>query len=207
MAIDSSEVSGAVGIGVSAATGNWIGAAIGAIGLGAQIFGGVDAASVAKQQSEVSQDQARQEQGINDAKQQAMETSGRRMQLENIRNNQRARAMAENSAVNQGAQFGSGLQGGLAQINDNSLFNMAGVNDALATGRTINSYNQAISADKIKAAGLSGQAATDAGIASVGGALMKAGPIVGQFSQGFGKAGPTGNNYGYTGSTYGNGQT
>lgn len=187
----SSELSSGLGIAASAATGNWIGAAIGAVGLGMQIFGGVGQADVAKQQAQVSMDEAKQEQGINDAKQSAMELSGRRMQMENVRNNQRARAMAENAAVGQGAQFGSGLQGGLAQINDQSLFNMTGVNDALSTGRQINQFNQGISADKIQMAQLGGKAATDQGIASIGGAVMKAGPIVGQFSQGFGGSSAT----------------
>lgn len=183
------------GLGVSAGTGNILGAATSAIGLGMSIFGGMGQADVAKQQAQVSMDEAKQEQGINDAKQAAMEMSGRRMQMENVRNNQRARSMAENASVNQGANFGSGIQGGLAQINDQSLFNMAGVNSGLQTGRQINSFNQNISSDKIQMAQLGGQSATDQGIASMGGAIMKAGPIVGQFSQGFGKSNNAGNSF------------
>lgn len=157
-----------------------ISATLGVIGLGMQIFGGIGASKTAGQEAQVSQDEARQEQGINDTKQAAMELNGQRTQLENIRNNQRARAMAENSAVNQGAQFGSGLQGGLAQINDQSMFNMQGVNDALQTGRTINQFNKNISSDKQQMAVLGGTMATDQGISSLGGAIMKAGPMVGQ---------------------------
>lgn len=181
------------GVGVNAATGNYLGAATSAIGLGMSIFGGMQQSGIAKQQAAVSMDEARQEQGINDAKQQAMELSGRRQQLEIIRNNQRARALAENTATNQGAQFGSGLQGGLAQINDQSDFNLVGVNSALQTGRQIDTFNQQISQDKIQQASLGGQAASAAGFASLGGAVLKAGPVVGQFSQGFGKS--TGGNY------------
>lgn len=161
--------------------------AIGAVGLGMQIFGGMGQSENAHQSAAVSQDIARQEQSINDAKQKQMELEGRRTQMENIRNNQRARAMAENAAVNQGAQFGSGLQGGLAQVNDQSMFNMNGVNSALSIGREINSYNQNISGDKQQLAGIQADSATNQGIASLGGALLKAGPIVGQMSQGFGK--------------------
>lgn len=148
-----------------------------------QIFGGVSSAQNAKAQAKVSQDEATQEQGINDAKQQAMELQGRRTQLENVRNNQRARAMAVQSATTQGAQFGSGLQGGLAQIQDQSLFNMQGVNDALQTGRQIAGFNQNITNDKLQMAQLGGQAATDQGISSLGGALLKAGPTIGQLGQ------------------------
>lgn len=157
--------------------------AVGAVGLGMQIFGGLSSASNASQQAKVSQDIASQEQGINDAKQQAMEIQGRRTQLENVRNNQRARAQAVQSATSQGAQFGSGLSGGLAQIQDQSLFNMQGVNDALQTGRQINTFNQGISSDKEQLAALGGQAATDQGWSSLGGALMKSGPVIGQLGQ------------------------
>lgn len=171
--------------------------AIGAVGLGMQIFGGVSSSNVAKQQAQVGQQQAAvsgniatQEQGINDAKQAAMELQGRRTQLENVRNNQRARAQAVQSATTQGAQFGSGLQGGLGQIQDQSLFNMSGVNSALQTGRQIAGFNQNITGDKLQlaslgsqSAGLQGQAATDAGISSIGGALLKSGPMIGQLGQ------------------------
>lgn len=157
--------------------------AIGAVGLGMQIFGGLSAASNAQQQAKVSSDIAGQEQGINDAKQQAMETQSRRSQLENVRNNQRARAQAVQSATSQGAQFGTGLQGGLAQIQDQTLFNMQGNNQAVQTGHQINQFNGAISSDKMQLASLGGQAATDQGIASLGGALMKSGPMLGQLSQ------------------------
>lgn len=189
------------GVGVSAATGNLLGAATSAIGLGMSIFGGMQQSSIAKQQAQVSMDEARQEQGINDVKQQAMELSGRRQQLEIIRTNQRARALAENSATNQGAQFGSGIQGGLAQINDQSLFNLTGVNTALETGRQINTFNQQISRDKIQSAQLGGQASSGAGFASLGGAILKAGPVFGQFSQGFGKSTGGGNYSGTPGAS------
>lgn len=157
--------------------------AMGAVGLGMQIFGGIGSAQTAGQEAQVSQDEAKQEQGINDAKQAAMELNGRRTQMENVRNNQRARAQSENAAVQQGAQFGTGLQGGLAQIQDQSLFNMQGVNDALQTGRQIAGFNQNITNDKYQMASLGATAATDQGITSLGGALIKAGPIVGAFGK------------------------
>lgn len=174
------------GVGVSAATGNWIGAAVGAVGLGMSIFGGMEQSDIAKQQAKVSGDIAQQEQGINNEKQKAMEVSGRRQQLEILRNQQRQRAMATSAAVNQGANQGSGIQGGLAQVTDQSLFNLQGVNFALQTGRDINKYNQSISQDKMQLASLGGDAASAAGLASLGGSLMKAGPTIGNLSGGFG---------------------
>lgn len=159
---------------------------LGVVGLGMSIFGGLGAAKTAGAEASVSEAEATQELNINNAKQQAMEINGRRTQLQNVRNNQLARAQATNAATQQGAQFGSGFQGGLAQVTDNSLFNMQGVNDALQTGRTINVANQRISEDKYQMAALGGTMATDQGIASLGGAFMKAGPTVGALSKGFG---------------------
>lgn len=148
-----------------------------------QIFGGMGASKTAGEEAKVSADEATQEQGINNAKQAAMELNGRRTNMENIRNIQRARAMNLNTSVNQGAQFGSGLQGGQAQAEDQGLFNMSGVNSALQTGRQINAFNQNITSDKIQMASLGGTMAQDQGIASLGGALMKAGPMVGAIGQ------------------------
>lgn len=162
--------------------------AIGAVGLGMQIFGGMKQAHASKEGAQISQDEARQEQSINDQKQQAMELSARRQQMEIMRNQQRARAMAVQSATTQGAQFGSGLQGGLAEITDQSLFNEVGVNSALQTGRNIAGFNANITKDKIAMAGVQSDAAQGAGLASLGGALVKSGPIIGSLSQGFGKS-------------------
>lgn len=196
-------------VGVNAASGNYVGAAVSAIGLGMSIFGGLDQSHIAKDQALVSGDIATQELGINRQKQQAMELAGRRQQLEIIRNNQRARALAENNATDQGAQFGSGLQGGLAQVTDQSLFNLVGVNSALETGRSIAGYNDKISQDKIRLAQLGGDAASAAGFASLGGSIMKAGPTIGALSGGFGFGSNSGSgtNYGYSSKTYGNGYT
>lgn len=175
--------------------------AIGAVGLGMQIFGGLAGAGVAKQQAKVSEDEAVQEQGINNAKQQAMVVQNNRMQLENSRNMQRARANAENASVNQGAQFGSGIQGGLAQVTDQGLFNGLGNNQAVQTGQQINQFNQNISSDKQQLASLGGTAATDAGIASLGGALLKSGPVIGGLAKGFGNFGSGGNFSGTPGAS------
>lgn len=156
---------------------------MGVVGLGMSIFGSLSSANISGQEAKVSSDEAQQEIGINNAKQQAMEINGRRTQMQNLRNNQVARAQATNAATQQGAQFGSGLSGGLGQIQAQTAFNMQGVNDALQTGRQINAFNNQIDTDKMQMASLGGQQATDQGIASLGGAFMKAGPMVGALSQ------------------------
>lgn len=161
---------------------------ISAVGLGMQIFGGFSQAAKAKEAAGVNQDIARQEMAINAAKSRQMELEAKRTQMQNIRNAQRARAMATQAATTQGAQFGTGLQGGLAQIQAQMGFNMLGVDQALATGREINKYNDAISQDKMKLSSIGAESATAAGWSSLGGALLKAGPVIGQISQGFGNS-------------------
>lgn len=154
-----------------------------------QIFGGMSSASNAKAQAAVSQDEARQEMGINAQKQQAMEIDARRRSLEQVRQTQQAQSLATARATSQGAQFGSGLQGGLAEVQDQGNFNLQGINQSLQIGRQINQYNQNIDQDKIQSAALGGQQATNQGIMSLGGALMSSGPTIGKLSQGVGGLG------------------
>lgn len=153
--------------------------AISAVGLGMSIFGGIGQANTAHQIAQVSQDKAQHDMEVNTLKQQQVRLEASRTQMQNVRNMQRARAMSLSSATNQGAQLGSGLQGGLADVQNQGNFNMLGVRQALQTSDNIYSENQSITQDNAKIAALGGQSATDAGIASIGGALMKAAPGIG----------------------------
>lgn len=165
------------------------------VGIGLSIFGGLEQAKVAKEQAKVSSHIGEMELGINESKREAMELNARRQQMEIFRNTQRARAQATNAAVNQGANLGSGLQGGLADVANQGLFNLFGVNAALQTGEKIASYNDAISQDKIQLAKLGGDAADAQMWTSLGGALVKSGPTIGQLTQGFGSFFGGGGNY------------
>lgn len=178
-----------------------ISATIQAVGLGLQIFGGMKQSSIAHEQAGVSMDVASHEQQINSLKQQQTEMEAKRMQLQNIRNNQKARAMATASATNQGAQFGSGLQGGLADIDSQSLFNMQGVNQALWTSGQIFGQNNSISNDKMKMASLGADMSDAQGLSSLGGAMIKAGPTVGNIAGGFGNMFKSGNFSGTPGAS------
>ena len=157
-----------------------------AAGFGAQLFGGISGAKVAGQQAQVSGDIAQQEQGINAQKMQQMTLQAGRMQLENFRNVQQARAQGLTSATSQGAQFGSGLQGGQAQATDQGMYNALGINQNLAIGQNIAGLNDKISGDKMMLASLGGSAATDAGIASLGGAMVQMGPTIGNIGKSVG---------------------
>lgn len=168
---------------------DFISAGLGVVGLGMQIFGGFKGSEVASQQAEQSRYIAQDEQKINDQRRQQMLLESRRNQLQIFRNNQRLRAQATNAATQQGAQFGSGLQGGLAQIQDQGLFNSQGINQNVEIGQNIFGINNDISQHKMQLASLGGDAADAAGLASLGGALIKAGPTIGAFGKqlGFGR--------------------
>lgn len=161
---------------------------IGIVGLGMSIFGGLSQSSNARQQAAVSSDIAQQEQGINSQKQMQQSLDAQRMQLENFRNAQRQRSLATAAAVNQGSSSGaglksSGLQGGLAGVTDMAAFNSRSITQNSQIANNIFGLTSNISSDKMKLASLGGQAATDQGIMSLGGALIKSGPTIGALGQ------------------------
>lgn len=98
-----------------------------AIGLGMSAFGAVGAASSAQQISGIQQKKFADQEQQDVIRQNAMNINTRRNQMEVLRNNQRSRSLALNNATSQGAQFGSGLQGGYGGIqgqSGNNLLNM-----------------------------------------------------------------------------------
>jgi hypothetical protein len=153
-------------------------------GLGTSIFGTISGMGAANQSSALAQQNAGLEMQVNSQRKQAMEVDARRRQLDVVRNNQRARSMAQTTATSEGAQFGSGLQGAYGQISGQAGFNLQGINQNLAIGRNIFGLDTQISQNKIQMAGLEGQQATDQGIGQLGGDLMRsAGPFSSLFKQ------------------------
>lgn len=156
---------------------------ISAIGIGLQAYGAFSASGHAKEAAEINRAIAGDEQKINEQKHQQMLLEANRMQLQQFRNIQRLRAQATASAVNQGAQFGTGLQGGLAQVSNEGLFNLNGINQNLQIGQNIFDINNDISAKKMKLADVQGEMATDQAWASLGGAMVKNAGTIGQLGQ------------------------
>src|SRR6478736_2089310 len=94
-----------------------------AIGTGLDLFGKVlgmgaakKEAALNKQAAQYNMQIAQNEMKVEEQKRNAMRLDASRKQIENIRSAQLARSMAVNNAVNQNAQFGTGLSSGLAQI-------------------------------------------------------------------------------------------
>ncbi len=182
MAVSGSDIAGDVG--VAAAGGfNPISIGLGLAGLAMQVFGGLGAADVSKQTAKLSAGVAEDEQQVNVQKRQQMQLEANRQQLQNFRNVQQARARSLESATNQGAQFGSGLQGGLASATSEGNVNALGISQNLEIGQNIFGIEGDISSKRVQMAQLGGKAATDQGIASLGGAVLKSGPTIGSFTK------------------------
>ncbi len=177
---------GLAGIGVSAATGNFLGAAVGAVGLGLSLFGGSQQADQAKQAAAIQGRITGLEGQVNDQHEVAMQLDARRKSLESMRATQQAYAKGLSSATNQGAQFGSGLQGGLAQVENQGGFNLQGIGQNLEIGENIFGLQRQESAQKMQLSQVQSNMATSQGISSLGGSIMQASPFVSKFSQGFG---------------------
>lgn len=158
---------------------------IAAVGLGLQAFGGFSAAGKAKEAYGIQSNISGLEGQVNQQRQTAMELSARRQSMEIFRNNQRARSMAVNNATNQGASYGnsSGLPGGLAQVQDQSMFNLSGVNQNLELGRNIFGLDDQISKQKLALSQVQSSMATDQAIGQLGGGITKNAGTIGNIGQ------------------------
>ncbi|HYT41259.1 MAG TPA: hypothetical protein VEP90_02830 [Methylomirabilota bacterium] len=138
------------------------------LGLGFQAVGAYEGYQAQQGISKANQNVARDQQLINQQNENQMKLNANRARMEAFRNNQRARSLALNSAAGQGAQFGSGLQGGYGQISGQSGTNILGINQNLKIGEAIATYNQDISNQQMALAKYQGQASTAAGVSSLG---------------------------------------
>jgi hypothetical protein len=107
----------------------------GALGTGAggitSIAGGlysaIEGSQYAQQSANISLQEAETEIQQNNLRQQQMQVTSQRQQLQTVRQGQMARAIAQTTATNQGAQFGSGLQGAYGSISGQTSQNQLGV--------------------------------------------------------------------------------
>ena len=169
---------------------------IGAITSAAGSIGGIFGSS---KSNEANQAIANLQMQQNAVRRQAMEVSARRQQTENLRNTQLQRSMAINAATNQGAQFGTGLAGGVAQVQSTGGWNANGISQNLDFGRQMFGLDDQINIQKQNLASSQTQQATFQGISALGSNIMGASGKFGQMAQGFGG----GNNSGMQLNTYG----
>ena len=154
-------------------------AGAGIIGLGIDIFGGIEAMSAEKDMVQTQQQEIDVEKQQNNVRRQAMEMSGQRQILQQVRNNQLARSMAQATATNQGAQFGSGLQGALGSISGQTNTNIGGITQGLQFGEQMFDLDTKLSGLKQQYASEQGNLASAQGIMSIGSGIMGLGKIFG----------------------------
>lgn len=139
--------------------------------------------SGAKQSAEAQQEQVRLEQQVEAQKHQQMALEYRRNSMQLLRNQQRTRAMALQNATAQGAQQGSGLQGGYGQISGDAGNNMLGLNQNFEIGNNIFGLNAQISQQKILQSQAQSTMMTGNAISNLGGSLLKATPSLASIGQ------------------------
>lgn len=156
---------------------------LGVGGIATSIIGAMDASGAAQSASNDQKQIVQLQQQADQQRQQQMTLMGRRSQTEAIRNSQRARSLALNNAAGEGAQYGSGLQGGYGNIAGQTNTNMLGINQNLQIGQNMFGITSQENTAKINLA--SDQSAQQQGsaLASLGGDITKAAnPLAGIMS-------------------------
>ncbi len=173
------------------------------IGLGMKLFGSSGSAEASRQISEASGRIAGFEQKENAQRKQQMILTSQRQQLQNVRNTQMARSMALTSSTSQGAQTGSGLQGGFGQIQGQSDVNIVSNAQNLQIGKNIFALDDQISEQKKLIAQYQGNLATSQGLSAMGGDIMGASGQIGRLSGFFGSSGGSNSGGGFNSGGYG----
>ena len=158
-----------------------LGAGVSALGTLESLGYSQQAAGYQSQAYNASESITENEQAINAQRQQQMQLTAQRSQMQSLRNQQRARAMALASSASQGAQFGSGVKGGYGGISGQTGTNLLGTSQNLQIGQNIFGYQNQITGEQLTMAqDLSsantalGNAGMWQGIGSVGTGLMGA---------------------------------
>lgn len=151
--------------------------AISAAGLGLSIYGSTKAAKAQKAYINAQSDANA---NIEQARRRQMELDAHRRAKEIIRQGQRARALSLANATNQGAEFGSGIMGGIGQISGQMGTNLTGVSQNLALGRDIFDANATITQASATYASKAGRASY---FHSLGSGLMAFGGLLSQNSK------------------------
>jgi hypothetical protein len=155
-----------------------------AVGTGLSLFGQMGARKAAKKDRALAQQISQQEILLERQRRQAMRLDASRKLIENIRNSQLARAVATNNSVNQNAQFGSGIAGGMAQISGRENWNALGIEQNLQIGENMFGINEKISGLKAQRSEAQSDMYDSQGLSQLGSTLVKIGPTVGSLAGG-----------------------
>lgn len=166
-------------MGVSAVVGA-VGLAASALGVGTSIYG-------AEQQSEAQQQMLAIQQKEQEQRKNLFEIEQQRKRVEDLRQGQIAQSTARANAVSQGAQFGSGLLGGLAEIQGESNYNILGIQQNTQVGENLFSLDQQLTQAKIASAQASTYQQIGSSLTSFGGQAISSMGEIGKLTSGFGK--------------------
>lgn len=137
----------------AAAQGQAVGARIQAFAAGQMSEGALRQVEGAQTQNTANKAIIGLESQAEDQRRAAMELDARRSVRQTIRQAQVARATGLSAAVNQGAMFGSGLQGAYGQIAGDTNTSLLGIGQNLEIGRAIFGINSNITQQKLAYAG------------------------------------------------------
>lgn len=148
-----------------------VGVAAAVAGTGAQLYGSMQQAEAQKRNAALSQ-------AAESQRKRAMDLDSSRKQLGIVREQQMMRSQALANATSQGAQFGSGLQGGYGQIQGQGGEALAGAQQNQEIGTTLFNINaqKGRNDQQISSAGTA--ASFGSGISTLGGIAVKDAGVV-----------------------------
>lgn len=114
------------------------------------------------------------------------EIEQQRKRVEDLRNAQQASSVSRSRAVNQGAQFGSGLLGGLAEIKGESNYNILGIEQNTQIGENLFSLDNQLTQAKIASAQAVTTQSIGSSLTSFGGSIVNSMGNIGKLTSGFG---------------------
>lgn len=176
----SSLVGGAASGAAAGSIGGPVGMAVGAaVGLGLSAWGMFtnyeNAKESSQRQNQIQTAMAQIETQQDDVRRKAMELDASRRSMEIMRNMQRARSLAVIRATTQGAGLGSGIGGGVAQVQQQASWELSGINDNTLFGRSMFSLNAQLNQQKLLMAQSSAESQTNA---ALGQGLQQAGSSI-----------------------------
>lgn len=162
--------------------------ALAVVGLASSAVGTVTSMIGASEQNSAQQQMIAIQQKENAQRQNLFEIEQQRKRVEDLRNAQTATSLARSRAVNQGAQFGSGLLGGLGQVQGESNYNLLGISQNTQIGENIFSLDQQLTQAKIDSANAGTTMQMGSSLTSFGGSVINSMGTIGKLTSGFGNS-------------------
>lgn len=162
-------------------------AAMTAVGIGFQAFGGMSSYNASKDYNAANQQKLELEKQQNAQRKLAMELDARRKSTENLRKTQQMAAVGQANASAQGAMFSSGYAGGQSQVKSQGAWNEAGISQNLQIGEKMFGIQDQMTNANIQMANAQQGMQQGQGISSFGSSLMGSAGAFGRLTSGPGQ--------------------